>query len=201
MLDPAKIGPDSSPIGAGWIIQFRGIKVAHMILHGRTGAVALIIMTLSSAQGFAQGAEPESLGVFDDWTAYTYKAADTKVCYVSSTPKGSEPKNIKRDPAFFLVTHMPGRKVKGEVSTIIGYPFKKETSAELTIDDAKFTLFTNADGAWAESPATEKEIVAAMKNGKVLKVKGTSWRGTQTEDSYSLAGISAALSTIDKACK
>jgi invasion protein IalB len=172
-----------------------------MINFRQSGAVALLLMTVCAQSAVAQGTEPESLGEFNDWAAYSYKAADTKVCYVSSRPKGSEPKNVKRDPAFFLVTHMPGRKVKGEVSTIIGYPFKKETNAELTIDEAKFTLFTNADGAWADTPATEKQIVAAMKSGKSLKVKGTSWRGTQTEDTYSLDGISAALAAIDKACK
>lgn len=170
-----------------------------MIHMTRTGAAALLIMTLCA--GAAAAEEPQLLGEFDDWAAYTYKAADTKVCYVSSRPKSSEPKNVKRDPAFFLVTHMPGRKVKGEVSTIIGYPFKKESNAELSIDTAKYTLFTNADGAWADSPATEKEIVAAMKAGKTLKLKGTSWRGTSTEDTYSLSGISAALAAIDKACK
>jgi hypothetical protein len=167
----------------------------------RKSASALMSLTALTGVTLAEGTEPVQLGVFGDWAAYTYKAADTKVCYVSSSPKGSEPKNVKRDPAFFLVTHMPGRKVKGEISTIIGYPFKKETSAELTIDEAKFTLFTNADGAWADTPATEKEIVAAMKAGSVLKLKGTSWRGTQTTDNYSLNGISAALAAIDKACK
>jgi len=151
--------------------------------------------------GAAKADDPALLGQFNDWAAYTYKAADTKVCYVSSRPKASEPKNVKRDPAFFLVTNMPGRKVKGEVSTIIGYPFKKESSAELAIDDAKFTLFTNADGAWADTPDTERKIVAAMKAGKSLKVKGTSWRGTDTQDTYSLDGISAAIDAIDKACK
>jgi hypothetical protein len=151
--------------------------------------------------GAALAEEPQQIGTFGDWVAYSYKAADTKVCYVSSSPKGSEPKTVKRDPAFFLVTHMPGRKVRGEVSTIIGYPFKKETNAELLIDEAKFTLFTNADGAWADTTATEKEIVTAMKSGSTLKVKGTSWRGTQTTDTYSLSGISAALAAIDKACK
>jgi len=169
-------------------------------------ATALTLLGLVSALAVtesarAEGTEPEQIGIFDDWAAYNYKAADTKVCYVSSSPKGTEPKSVKRDPAFFLVTHMPGRKIRGEVSTIIGYPFKKETNAELTIDDAKFTLFTNADGAWADSPATEKQIVAAMKAGQSLKVKGTSWRGTQTIDTYSLNGISAALAAIDKACK
>jgi hypothetical protein len=40
-----------------------------------------------------------------------------------------------------------------------------------------------------------------MKTGKELKVRGTSWRGTKTVDTYSLAGISAALAAIDDACK
>ena len=175
--------------------QIRHLSATALTLLGLVSALAVT----ESAR--AEGTEPEQIGIFDDWAAYNYKAADTKVCYVSSSPKGTEPKSVKRDPAFFLVTHMPGRKIRGEVSTIIGYPFKKETNAELTIDDAKFTLFTNADGAWADSPATEKQIVAAMKAGQSLKVKGTSWRGTQTIDTYSLNGISAALAAIDNACK
>jgi invasion protein IalB len=170
-----------------------------MILSRRTGVLALTFTAFLAGAALAE--EPQQIGTFGDWVAYSYKAADTKVCYVSSSPKGSEPKTVKRDPAFFLVTHMPGRKVRGEVSTIIGYPFKKETNAELLIDEAKFTLFTNADGAWADTTATEKEIVTAMKSGSTLKVKGTSWRGTQTTDTYSLSGISAALAAIDKACK
>ena len=170
-----------------------------MILFRPTGAIALLVMMMFASS--AKADDPALLGQFDDWAAYTYKATDTKVCYVSSRPKASEPKNVKRDPAFFLVTNMPGRKVKGEVSTIIGYPFKKESNAELVIDDSKFTLFTNADGAWADAPATEKKIVAAMKAGKSLIVKGTSWRGTETTDTYSLIGISAAMDAIDTACK
>jgi invasion protein IalB len=174
-----------------------------MIL-GRGGAAALLIFTTIWAGGaVAEGTEPELLGQFNDWAAYSYKAADTKVCYISSQPKASEtnPKTAKRDPVFFLVTHMPGRKVRGEISTIIGYPFKKDASAELKIDASAFELFTNADGAWADTPATEKKIVAAMKTGKSLSVKGVSWRGTETLDTYSLDGVTAALKKIDEACK
>ena len=121
-------------------------------------------------------------------------AADSKVCYVSSAPKASEPKSVKRDPAFFLVTHMPGRKppVKGEVSTIIGYPFKEGSRCKLTIDDLEFEMFSKGDTAWVDT-GNDKKIVTAMKAGQSLKVKGTSWRGTSTEDTYSLSGISAAL--------
>lgn len=156
---------------------------------------------LLAGAGAAQAVEPDFLGQFGDWAAYSYKAPDSKVCYISSRPKSSDPKNAKRDPAFFLVTNMPGRKVRGEVSSIIGYPFKKDSTAELKIDDSAFKLFTNGDGAWADTAATEKKIVAAMKNGKSLTLKGTSWRGTDTIDTYSLNGVSAALAKIDDACK
>ncbi|MFN0194515.1 MAG: invasion associated locus B family protein [Aestuariivirga sp.] len=174
--------------------------VANMILLRRAGAAALLLGSVFGAGG-AQAVEPSPLGTFKDWTAYTYKAADTKVCYVVSQPKSSAPKAAKRDPIFFLVTHMPGRKVKGEVSTIIGYPFKKEAVVTIKVDDKSFQLFTSADGAWADKPDTEKQIVAAMKDGKSLSVEGVSWRGTETTDTYSLAGLTAAMDKIDEACK
>lgn len=173
-----------------------------MIPLRQSGAALLLLSTIGLAfPATAQGNEPSLLGEFGDWQAYTYKAPDTKVCYIVSRPKDSEPKTAKRDPVFFLVTHMPGRKVSGEVSTIIGYPFKKDSIATLSVGEVSFELFTNADGAWADTPATEKKIVAAMKGGAKMTVKGTSWRGTQTLDNYSLDGISAAMTKIDEACK
>ncbi|MGH6906489.1 MAG: invasion associated locus B family protein [Aestuariivirga sp.] len=166
------------------------------------GVLGLLLLTsCTCGRANAQSAEPTLLGRFNDWAAYTYKAPDTKVCYISSRPKAMEPKTAKRDPAFLLVTHMPGRKVRGEVMTIIGYAFKKDSTVELKVDDAAFELFSNADGAWADTTATEKKIVDAMRNGKALLLKGTSWRGTETLDTYSLEGVSAALAKIDEACK
>ena len=172
-----------------------------MIQTRRMGALALLILTIGLA-GSALAAEPTSLGVFTDWTAYTYKASDTKVCYVVSQPKSSESaKKVKRDPIFFIITHMPGRNINGEVSTIIGYPFKEATTVQLKVDDAEFELFTNGDGAWADTTDKEKKIVAAMKTGQKLSVRGTSWKGTETTDNYSLSGFSAAMDKIDGSCK
>jgi len=171
-----------------------------MIQKQQTGAIALTLLVVLS--GIAQAdTEPKQIGVFDDWLAYSYDAADSKVCYISSTPKASEPKNAKRDPAFFLVTHMPGRKppVKGEVSTIIGYPFKEGQIVKLSIDEQNYEMFSKGDTAWVDT-GSDKKVVAAMKAGKSLKIEGTSWRGTRTVDTYSLIGISAALGAIDKAC-
>ena len=166
------------------------------------GVLGLLLLTsCTCGRAHAQSAEPTLLGRFNDWAAYTYKVPDTQVCYISSRPKTTEPKSVKRDPAYFLVTHMPGRKVRGEIMTIIGYAFKQDSSVELKVDDAAFELFSNTDGAWAGTTDMEKQIVTAMKSGKSLSLKGTSWRGTETLDTYSLEGVSAALAKIDEACK
>jgi len=174
-----------------------------MILSHRFMRVGALTGALSiGPAALAQQAEPTQLGSFGAWTAYTYKAADTKVCYVVSQPAASKSsRKVKRDPVFFIVTHMPGRKINGEISTIIGYPFKEQSTVDVTVDKVAFKLFTKGDGAWAESSDIEKKIVAAMKNGKDLVVKGISWKGTETTDRYSLNGISAAMDKINAACK
>jgi invasion protein IalB len=170
-----------------------------MIPSRQIAAAALLTLAFGTS---AHAAEPTSLGNFEDWTAYTYKAPDTKVCYVVSQPKSTDSaKKVKRDPVFFIITNMPGRKIAGEVSTIIGYPFKEQTTVQVKVDEASFELFTNGDGAWADTSAKEKKIVAAMKGGKKLSVTGTSWKGTETTDNYSLAGMSAAMDKINSACK
>ena len=54
--------------------------------------------------------------------------------------------------------------------------------------------------AFIENPAQEPQLIAAMKTGHVMTVQGTSRSGTQTTDSYSLSGVTAALDAIVKAC-
>lgn len=170
-----------------------------MIPSRQISAAALLFLAFAAN---AHAAEPTSLGAFEDWTAYTYKAPDTKVCYAVSQPKSSDSaKKVKRDPIFFIITNMPGRKIAGEVSTIIGYPFKEQTTVNVKVDGTDFELFTNGDGAWADTAAKEKKIVTAMKTGKKFSVTGTSWKGTETTDNYSLNGLSQAIDKINSACK
>ena len=143
------------------------------------------------------------MGTFDDWEAYSYKSNGAPVCYVYSVPKKTESdkKISKRDPVSFLVTNFVGRKIKGQVSTIIGYPFKESSTVSLKVDDKAFELYTNGDTAWAAAVETEAQIVKALKTGKSLTISGTSWKGTVTTDTYSLAGVAKALDKIDTACK
>jgi hypothetical protein len=167
----------------------------------RTLVLVAAGLTLAAPLAVAQSQEPSSLGEFGDWAAYTYMSSQGKVCYAVTRPKSSEPEGASRDPVFFLISHFPKQGIRNEVSTIIGYPFKKESTAQAAIGDEPFELFTSGDGAWADSAAKDREIVATLKKGKTMDVKGLSWRGTTTVDHYSLQGATAAADKIDEACR
>lgn len=173
-----------------------------------TSSFKILCATLCGSLFFANAAWAEdavSLGKSDDWEAFTYHQDGAPVCYVMSAPKKSESvkKNAKRDPAYFMITHFAGKKVKGQISTNIGYVFKESSIVDLKIDAQKFELYTNGDSAWAADASTEAKVVKAMKVSKsnTFTVTGTSFRGTQTTDTYSLAGIDQALEKIDTTCK
>jgi invasion protein IalB len=62
-------------------------------------------------------------------------------------------------------------------------------------------MYTQNDGAWIKNVAEEARMVDAMRKGSELTVKGTSGRGTQSIDEYSLKGLGQALDKIDKECR
>jgi Invasion associated locus B (IalB) protein len=168
----------------------------------RTLAAAAAAALMIVASPAARADDPVSLGTFDDWESFTYQASGAPVCYIYSVPKKSESaKKVKRDPIYFLVTHFPGRKIHNQVSTIIGYLFKESSTVSVKVDENSFELYTNGDAAWAAAPETEAAIVKALKTGKSLTVTGTSWKGTETTDTYSLLGVANAMDKIDSACK
>jgi hypothetical protein len=164
--------------------------------------VALLMGTLVGNVA-ARAEDPLTLGAFEDWEAFIYHSEGAPVCFVISAPKktDSDKKISHRDPAHFLVTNFVARRVKGQISTIIGYPFKEESTVALKVDDKAFELYTNGDTAWAAAADVEASIVKAMKAAKFLSVNGTSVRGTQTTDYYSMAGFNKALEKIDSACR
>ena len=154
--------------------------------------------------GGAALAKPELLGEFGDWKAFKSADGGANVCYALSQPKKSEPGNVKRDPIFFIISNFPARQVKGEPSIVIGYPFKDGSKATVTVGGATFSFVTvnaGTDGAaWIVDGATEQKLIAAMRGGSNMTVKGTSKRGTNTTDTYSLSGASGALDRINQEC-
>lgn len=162
----------------------------------------LAIAALIVAGTVAFAAEPVEVGVFQKWKVYTSAEATGKMCFVASVPSASKYSQpvTSRDPVFFMVTSIPAKSIRNEVSTIMGYAFGPNATVNLDIDGNKFTMFTsNTDTAWA-IPEKEVELINAMRAGANLTVSGTSKRGTVTSDTYSLIGITAALQKLATEC-
>jgi len=164
----------------------------------------VIAFSASLALIGAASAKPELLGEFSDWKAFKSVEGSTTVCYALTEPKDQQPKNVKRDPAFFIISNFPARQVKGEPSIIAGYPYDEKSKPSAEVGGATFVFIPVNQGtegaAWMSDSATEQKLVAAMRGGSKMVVKGTSRRGTNTTDTYSLSGISGALDRINQEC-
>ncbi|MDP7546946.1 MAG: invasion associated locus B family protein [Alphaproteobacteria bacterium] len=135
------------------------------------------------------------------WGAFSLKEGKGRACYMAGQPKSSTPAGVKRGPIWLLITHRPYKKITGEVGIYVGYPFKTGSTAAIDVDGKKFKLYTVDDTAWVEDPKVEKRLVAAMRAGKKMVIRGTSKRGTKTIDRYSLKGFTRAHKAINRACK
>jgi hypothetical protein len=182
-------------------------------MRSKTLARSLAIVLLSSmtaAAGAAPAGEdkPSLLGSFKDWHAYSVGKGASRLCYVLSQPKQTNPADVKRDSVYFLISTWPGRKVRNEPSVVPGYPYKDGAKTQVQIGTDKFEFFTQNDGgaggAWMESQpnqVNEKKLIESMKKGAGMIIIGVSARGTETKDNYSLSGLSAALQKVDTSCK
>jgi invasion protein IalB len=149
------------------------------------------------------GAQPNLLGQYGDWGAYAAAAGSSRVCYALATPSSTRttPPNRPRDAVYLFISTRPGENVHNEVSVIIGYQLKADSEVNVEIGNNKFVMYTKGDGAWISNAAEESRMVETMRKGADIVVTGTSARGTQSTDRYSLKGLSQALDRTAKECK
>ncbi len=159
--------------------------------------LALALLPLAAT---ALGA-PKSLGTFEKWSAHLLTERKAPICFVYGEPTKKAGRYKKRGNVYVQITHRPRANVVNEVGFTAGYPFKKDSDAEVDIDGTKFTLFTHKDGAWAADGKADNALVRAMMKGRRMIIRGTSARQTKTEDTYSLIGFTRAYQAIGKACK
>jgi hypothetical protein len=157
----------------------------------------------SPAAAVAGGAQPKLLGQYGDWGAYSASPGGKKTCFALAKPSSSTtiPPNRPRNPIYMFISTRPAEKVTDEVSIIVGYPFKPGSDASAQVGSTTFALYTQQDGAWIKNAADEANMLTAMRSGESAVVKGTSAKGTQSSDTFTLRGISQALDRIAQDCK
>ena len=144
--------------------------------------------------------ERMQIGTYRDWDAWVRTTGAKKECFVVSLPKSTAPRGVNRGDIFLTVTHRPAAKVRNEVNVVIGYPFRENSTATGAIGGQSFEMFTRGDSAWLYDSKSDARMIAAMKKGSRLIVKGVSRRGTNTTDRYSLIGFTRAYNAISQAC-
>ena len=143
-------------------------------------------------------AAPERDSTHGKWTVFVEEDGG-KVCYTSTKPISQSPDSLSWDPVMF-VTRSKATSGRDEPSVRAGYNYQQGSSATISIGSDTFTLFTDVDGAWVLDAAQEKQLVAAMKAGATMIVKGTSERGNVTTDTYSLSGVTAGINRLKQLC-
>jgi hypothetical protein len=169
--------------------------------------VIAVMMSGAFAPGFAQESTNQ-VAVATDWSVFTEpKGADKATeCWGVSSPKETvnsrdgKPVQAQRSEILLFVTFRPGNGAKGEVSFTGGYPFAPGSTVNVNIGGTTFELFTEGEWAWPASTTDDASILAAMKKGTDAVLTARSARGTQTKDTFSLRGFTAAMDDAGKRC-
>jgi Invasion associated locus B (IalB) protein len=138
-----------------------------------------------------------------DWNVFT--EADPKECWGVSKPKETvnvrdgQPVSVRRGDILLFVTFRPGKAP--EVSFTGGYPFASGSTVDVSIGGATYQLFTEGEWAWTGSPDDDAKLLAEMKKGESAVLKARSGKGTETTDTFSLLGFSAAIDDAAKRCQ
>jgi invasion protein IalB len=172
-----------------------------------TGGLGVVLAGVILAAGsvFAVSARaqdaPKFLSEHHDWRAFTHDTARGKVCFMASSPKLAKGNYTRRGEIYAMVTHRPAENVRDEVSLAAGYDFPSGGQATVSISGQNFSMITQGEHAWATDTTADKKMVDAMRAGSSMVVKGRSARGTDTTDTYSLNGFTAAYNAISAACR
>lgn len=165
------------------------------------GLVAATLVALASP---ALAAEPRVLGSEGDWTAFI--GDDPKECWAVSPPKSTRntdaegnPRDVVRSDIRLYVAYRPGQN--GEISFQGGYPFAPDSTVDVTVGSQTFKLFTEGENAWTGSPDEDAKLISAMRAGSEAVVKGRSTRGTRTNDTFSLMGLTAMTNMARDNCR
>ena len=174
-----------------------------MSMFGRVLAAGLVLAT-PAGSALAQESSNQ-VAVQTDWAVFTEESP--KECWGVTAPKstvatrdGTEV-SVRRGDVQLFVTFRPGAGAAGEVSYTGGYPFAEGSTVQVTIDGTNYEMFTQGEWAWPATPDADAQILAAMKRGADAIITARSGRGTQTQDTFSLRGFTAAMTEAENRCK
>jgi hypothetical protein len=172
--------------------------------HWLVGTLAGAALCVTGGMALAQDESTNRVNAATDWSVFVED--DPTQCWVVSTPRETvntrdgRVVSVRRGEILMFVSFWPGQERMGEVSFTGGYPFANGSTVTMEIGDSTFELFTDGEMAWAASPQDDSRIITAMKRGADAVLTARSSRGTQTQDTFSLMGFTAAVEDAEARC-
>lgn len=169
-----------------------------MVISNLRVLAAMLVLTVSAP---ASAAEQTFIAAYRDWSLSTFRDGERELCFIASEPTKQDGNYERRGPPAVVVTRVPEEPDLDEVSVQPGYTFQAGSEVEVVVDGAdQFLMMTQGEYAWTRSPADDDALIAAMRAGLQMTVRGTSTRGTWSLDTYSLLGFTAAMNAMNQRC-
>ncbi|HZY69123.1 MAG TPA: invasion associated locus B family protein [Devosia sp.] len=138
----------------------------------------------------------QALGEFRDWAAYSASDGSGQVCFALSKPTDVSPPVDGYTQAYLYLTNRPGEGVTNEINLVAGFNFAPDQPATLNVSGQQFDLFTQKDAAWLLDPTRNDSLAAALRAGSTVTIEGTTEKGIQVTETFSLSGATAASRAI-----
>jgi hypothetical protein len=171
---------------------------------GRVMSGAIVALTMTSAVVTAQEASTNRVDAMTDWSVF--EGQDPRECWAVTTYKESVNTKdgrvvaVTRGEILLMVFYRPGADVQGQVAFTGGYPFADGSTVNANVGGTEFELFTEGEWGWPATPADDAKLITALKRGTDAVLTARSSRGTQTKDTFSLLGFTAAVEDAEKRC-
>jgi len=162
-------------------------------MRGIFSSLVVLYAVAAAGPAFAQATV---MGQHRDWGTYSYQTSSGKACYAMTVAKEKEPATLDHGDIFFFISQKPGQAGAFEPQFKTSYNMQEGSKSILTIGGKSYSLFVQGSSAWLENPADEGQVIAAMKAGSDMKLSATSGRGNKTGYTFSLRGLSAALTEV-----
>ena len=173
-------------------------KFAHAV-------ISLCLAGMAATTAYAQQTQSTNrVAANVDWSVF--QGNDPVECWGVSAPKESVNTRdgrvvaVRRSEIQLFVFFRPDGGANGQLTFTGGYPFAPGSTVNMKVGESEFELFTEGEWAWPATAADDTKIITAMKRGAKAILTARSARGTQTQDTFSLLGFTAAIEDADKRC-
>lgn len=168
-------------------------------------AMGVAALGFSAMSAEAQAQQTKCVSAQTHWSVCIWETP--KECWGVAAPRESlntrngRPAEVRRGDTMLFVAFRPGQGARGEISFTPGYGYAAGSQVAVEIGTQKFTLYTDGEWAWPANPQEDASLLAAMRGGSEAVVSGQSSRGTDTKDTFSLMGFTAAMQEAENRCK